>query len=338
MILDSRVVSTSSRLRVRHMLFLLSLCSAESVVDAAVAQPLDVATRTTAREFATQGAEAFERGDFQAALDYLSRANTLHPAPSISVLQARALVQLGRFIEALDRYEETLRMPLPEDAPEAYRVAVRDSTGESEQLRQRVPHLSVQVRQGGKTPNNVSVTIDGKALPAVLLDVDFPTDPGDHSIVVRAPKHDAVTRRVHLAEKERVVLEITLDDAAETTPAPVVPSEAPPIERAASSMRPILGWSALGGGAVALLASAITGKVALDRKSHLDSVCHPGCPADSAGDIDGFRSYRTASYVAGGLGLALVGVGGYLILSNPSHESTVAVGVLGTQAAVWGSF
>jgi hypothetical protein len=308
------------------------------VIDNALAQPLDVATRTTAREFATQGAEAFERGDFQGALDYLSRANTLHPAPSISVLQARALVQLGRFIEALDRYEETMRMPLPEDAPEAYRVAVRDSSREGEQLRQRVPHLSVQVRQGGKTPNNVSVTIDGKVLPAVLLDVDFPTDPGDHSIVVRAPKHDAVTRRVHLAEKERIALEITLDEVVEASPALVAPQEAPPTELKNPSLVPILGWSALGGGAAALLVSAITGKVALDRKSHLDSVCHPGCPADSAGDIDGFRSSRTASYVAGGLGVAFVGVGGFLLLSDPSQKSKVAVGVSGTHAAVWGSF
>lgn len=319
------------------MLSVLAFGLADLLASAAIAQPLDVTTRATARELATQGAEAFERGDYQSALDYLSRANTLHPAPSISVLEARALVHLGRFIEALDRYEDTQRLQLPEDAPEAFRVAVRDATSESEQLRQRIPHLSVQVRKGGATPKDIVVSIDGKALPSVLLDVDFPTDPGDHAVVVRAPNHDPVKRSVHLAEKERVVLEMTLDEPV--APAHVAPVEASALEAAPPTLsRPIWPWSVVGGGAAALLVSAITGKVALDKKSHLDSVCHPGCPAESDHEIAAFRTYRTVSYLAGGAGLALVGAGGYLLLSGSRHEPTVAIGVLGTHAAVWGAF
>ncbi len=336
MILDSRALSKSRRLGTRWVSTMLSLCLTTSVNAFVAAQPLDVTTRTTARELATQGAEAFERGDYVAALDCLSRANTLHPAPSISVLQARTLQHLGRYLEALDRYEETQRMSLPEDAPEAYRVAVRDATIEGDQLRQRIPHLSVQVRQGGVTPKGISVVIDGKALPAVLLDVDFPADPGDHNVVVKAPKHEAVTRRVYLAEKERVVLEIALDDFVE--PAPAVLAAPLPAASAVPGPRPVWGWSAVGGGAAALVVSAMTGKAALDKKSRLDAICDPGCPADSARDIDSFRSYRTVSYVAGGVAVALIGVGGYLLLSGSRSEPTVAVGVVGTQAGVWGAF
>lgn len=301
------------------------------------AQPVDVATRTAARELAVQGADAFERGDYATALDHLTRANTLHPAPSISVLQARALVRLGRFVEALDRYEATTRAPITEDAPEAYRVAAHEAGIESEQLRQRIPQLSVQVRRGRELPQDVTVWLDGKILPKALLDVQFPIDPGDHTILVRGPNFDPVTRSVHLDEKERVVLEITLDDAA---PAPVATQmQAGLPDDAASSARATWGWAAVSGGAAALLVSAITGKVALEKKSHLDSVCRPGCPSNSEGDIDAFRSYRTASYVIGGAAVALVGVGGYLILSNRiDSPMTVGVGVVGTNAAVWGHF
>jgi hypothetical protein len=303
----------------------------------AAAQPVDIATRTAARELATQGAEAFERGDYAAALEQLSRANTLHPAPSISILQARALVHLGRLIEALDRYEETVRTPLPEDAPEPYRVAIRDAAAESENLKLRIPHLSVQVRRGGATPKDITVTLDGKALPAVLLDVHFPADPGDHVVTVRAPKYDTVTRQVHLAEQERVVLEITLDDYV--PPPPVATRESQPDTPAPASSRPVWGWATVGGGAAALLVSAITGKTALDKKSHLDSICNlPGCPKGSEGEIESFRSYRTASYLAGGVAVALAGVGGYFLLSHSGETSPVGVGVIGTGAALWGAF
>lgn len=309
---------------------------AGTVSPALRAQPVDIATRTAARELATQGAEAFERGDYAKALDQLSRANTIHPAPSISVLQARALVHLGRLIEALDRFEETLRAPLPDDAPEAYRAAVRDAAAESDQIRQRIPHLSLQVRQGGVIPKDIAVKLDGKTLPPALLDVDFPADPGDHVVTVSAPRRELVTRRVHLAEKERVVLEITIDEFVAT--APTVQQPAPSAERTRHSARPIWGWSMLGGGATALVVSAVTGKNALDKKAHLDSVCRPGCPSNSASDVDLFRSYRTASYVTGGVAVAFVAIGGYLLLSDSQSESTIAVGLQGTQASLWGTF
>jgi hypothetical protein len=316
-----------------RMLLFCGLLSTPGLVHA---QPADVSTRAAARELATLGAEAFERKEFAAALDHLSRANQLHPAPSISVLQARALEHLGRFIEALDRYEETLRVPLVDDAPEAYRVAVRDAAAESDLLRQRIPHLSVRVRKGGMTPKGTSVMLDGKALPAALLDVDFPADPGTHTVVVSAPDCDPVTRKVNLAERERVVLEITLEGYRPQTAA--VPQEREVIVAPPPSTRPIWGWAAVGGGAVSLLISAITGKAALDKKSHLDSVCHPGCPPQNEGDIDAFRSYRTASYIAGGATVAFAGIGGYLLLVRPSETARVGVGAFGTQATVWGSF
>ena len=317
---------------------MLLFCGLLSTISGVVqAQPADVTTRAAARELATLGAEAFERKEYAVALEHLSRANKLHPAPSISVLEARALEHLGRLIEALDRYEETLRIPLVEDAPEAYRVAVRDAAAESDLLRQRIPHLSVQVRKGGVTPKDTSVLLDGKVLPVALLDVDFPADPGDHTVVVHAPDCDPVTRKVHLSERERVVLEITLEGDRPQPPAAAQEREtivaAPP-----PSSRPIWGWAAVGGGAASLLVSAITGKAALDKKSHLDSVCHPGCPPGSAEDIGAFRTYRTASYIAGGATVALAGIGGYLLLGRSSETTRLGVGALGTQATLWGTF
>src|SRR3972149_2702255 len=101
------------------------------------AQEVDAQTRTLARDLAVQGAEAFEREDYVTALDRLNRAAALYPAPSIDVMRARALVRLGRLLEALDRYEETQRTPLAEDAPEAFRQAVSDAKREGAELHAR---------------------------------------------------------------------------------------------------------------------------------------------------------------------------------------------------------
>jgi hypothetical protein len=338
----SKVGQSTFRGRLRAGFSCWLLCLELLVPAIASAQPVEIAARTAAREFATKGAEAFERGAFAEALEYLKRANTLHPAPSISVLEARALVHLGRFLEALDRYEQTMRAPLPDDAPEAYRAATRDAAVESEQLKSRIPHLSIQVQSVGATPQDVVVLLDGKSLPIALLNVDFPADPGDHEVVVRAPKFDMVTRNVHLAERERVVLEIAMDLPALTAPVAVSPSavalEADAAPPRVSSLRPFWGWATVGGGAAALLTAAVTGKIALDSKSHLDSVCRPGCPEGNENEIGNFRTFRTVSYVAGGVSIALMGLGGYLLLHDPVDDRSVSVGVEGSGIQLRGKF
>ena len=110
------------------------------------AQGVDAETRTVARELARQGADAFERHDYTTALDRLTRAFSLFSAPTISVMQARSLVHLGRFVEALDKYEETQRMSLGDDSPDAFRQAVNEAKSEAEELRARIPRLLIRVR------------------------------------------------------------------------------------------------------------------------------------------------------------------------------------------------
>jgi hypothetical protein len=294
--------------------------------------------RTAARELATLGAEAYEQKDFRLAYDRLTRAFALYPVPSISIMQARSLQQLGQFVDALDRFEETRRMPLAEDAPEAFRVAVRDAAAEGEQLRTRIPRLFIQVSRGGVATTDVAVTIDGRVLPDVLLNVDCPVDPGEHVVVVKAKAAVSVTRQVKILEKERVVLDISLDVAA-PLPTPSwelmspVASSPPP-----SNTRKWWGWGAVGGGAAALLGAAITGKVALGKQSSLDRKCDPGCPVGSEGEIDAFRTYRTASYVTASASVVLVGVGGYLLLTQGSSGAKTAVSVGGNGVTLSGRF
>jgi hypothetical protein len=253
-------------------------------------------------------------------------------------MQARSLVQLGRFVEALDRFEETRRMPLPEDAPEAFLVAIQDAQTEAEQLRARIPRLFIRVKASHLDAKELTVTLDGKPFPSALLEVDCPTDPGSHTLVIRAERRGIVTRTVGVAEKERLVIEVELPEEKGKKQDKKVEVSGVETKPIADNSRKWWGFGALGGGAVALIGTIITGKSALDKKEHLDRVCDPGCPAGSQNDIDSFRTYRTISYASAGVSVALVGVGGYLLLAKEPHGRTTALTVGPTGITVAGHF
>jgi hypothetical protein len=294
----------------------------------------DAETRTAARELARQGAEAYDSGDDLTALDRLDRAYALVPAPSISVMQARVLVRLGRWVEALDRYETTRVAVLGPAAPEAFRQAVADAITEGEALRLRIPRLAVHVTTPNGPPPGLSVTLDGKPVPPELLDVERPLDPGAHEVMASAPGYEPVVRRVDLAEADNVALEIVLslhlEPAASPPPAPPKapapkPQPAPRSDR--MSTREVAGWAALGVGAAALATGTVTGLIALKRKSRLDGICGPDgseCPPSSEDDIDSYRLNVRLSYVSFAVGVASVGAGGYLLLAGQRDSSHVA--------------
>ena len=106
----------------------------------ALAQPLpeDSATRLAARQLAQEGGELFDEGRFAEAQERLRRAHALYPAPTIAVLEAKALLKLGRLVEASDRYQVAERFQLAEDSPEAFAQAVQEARAELDQLGKRL--------------------------------------------------------------------------------------------------------------------------------------------------------------------------------------------------------
>ena len=280
----------------------------------------DAETRSTARDLATQGAQAFEAGQFAQASDFFRRAHELVPAPSIALLQARSLAKLGNLVEAIDVYEQTARLKLADDAPEAYSQAVQTAHVEVEEVRRRVSRLKLTLLgvAQGEAPQ---VTIDDKPMPVVLLGVERPINPGAHHIAVTVDGQARAARDVTLVEADSTLVELDVS-AAHSAQKPVVFKQ-PPVEVAASSGSSLrtLGFVALGVGAVGLGLGTYTGLVALHRKSDLDAKCLPTCPTSSASDIDSFRSNRTMSWISYGVGIAAAATGVVLIvIGNPTHE------------------
>lgn len=295
-------------------------------------------TRTAARTLAAQGTEAFERHDYAAALDLFQRAGALVEAPTLLLMQARTLVELGRWVEAADRYSSVLSPKFADDTNPAFQAAAQAATEEYEALRARLPLLRVELQ--GERP--AVVWIDGRELPRPLVGVDTPLDPGLHRVEVREAGRAPIVRDVRLAEGAREELLIIL---REEPPEPTFAREPAPL--AAAPLAPAsggaehdatLGWVTLGVGAGATLVGVGTGLYALKQKSELDAACNPGCPPSLEDDIHDFRRFRTVSYVAFGLGAFGLAWGGYTLLSGPSQSTALALRA-GTRGAwVEGSF
>ena len=304
----------------------LGLCA-----PAARAEEPDAGTRMAARELAVAGAEAFDKQDFATALDRFQRAESLYKVPSITVMVARCLSRLGRVVEAVDKYEETSRMPLDAASPEAFQRAVAEAEAEAEPARARVARI--ELRLPADAPPKTVVTLNDKPVPAALIGVPTPVDPGVLHLAVRAPGREPYSADVALAEGGRQTVEISL------TPlhAPVTPREAAPVPRAGHGPS-TLAVALLTGGGLALAAGTVTGISALKHKSHLDKACSPGCPPNMSSDLDSFRMNRTLSYLGFGLGLAAAGAGTYVWLHDGSSGRQVGAMLLPGGAAVAGSF
>jgi hypothetical protein len=287
-----------------------------------------------ARELAVAGAEAFDKQDYATALDRFQRAESLYKAPSIAVMVARCLARLGRVVEAVDKYEETLRMPLDAAAPEAFQRAVADATAEVEPARARVARI--ELRLPADAPPKTVVTLDDKPVPAALIGVPVPVDPGVLHVAARAPGREPYAYDVALAEGARQSVEITLAPLHQPVSARAGSTPAAPKDQ--HHGHSTLTVALLTGGGLSLAAGTVTGISALNHKSHLDKVCSPGCPANMSSDLDSFRMNRTLSYLGFGLGLAAAGAGTYLWLHEGSSRRQVGAVVLPGGAAVAGTF
>ena len=322
MILGSRRVLRAAALSA----LTLGLCLG---APAARAEEPDAGTRMAARELAVSGAEAFDKQDFATALDHFQRAESLYKVPSISVMVARCLGRVGRVVEAVDKYEETLRVPLDAAAPEAFQRAVADATTEVEAVRARVARL--ELRLPADAPPGSEVTLDGRPVPPALLGVPKPVNPGTHRLSARAAGRAPYATEVTLPEGGRQTIEISL----ETAVAPRAPAAPPSAKRHRASPLSIV---LLSGGGLAIAAGVVTGISAMSHKSSLDAACSPGCPSNMSTELSAFRRDRALSFVGFGLGLAAAGAGAFLLFHEGSSGNQVGARVLPGGAAVAGSF
>jgi hypothetical protein len=288
----------------------------------ALAAPTD-SDRTTARELAREGYDALEQKNYAVAEDRFRRADALVHAPTIVVDHARALVGMGRFVEAYERYALVIREGVASDAPASWRQAVSDAEHEIEAVKPRLAWLVINI-EGPKEPR---VTVDGREVPIASLGARRATDPGKRKVRVTADGFVSGGRIIVLKEGEEQAITITLarpdSVVLEETP---VPADEKPDEARSTVPWP---WIAIGVGGAGLAVGAVTGVMALGKHSDLSDACPEGtCNPQSAeerermeDDLSEYHTLGTISGVGFAVGAAGVATGVVLLLTSPHADS-----------------
>lgn len=312
-----------------------SLATGGIAVALLAATPAEAVTdeeRAGARTAATAGADAFDAGRYEEALDLFHRAEALIHSPVHLLFIARSYAQLGQLVRARETLLKVRREGSQPDASRVAKRAAEDATKDLETLEPRIPHVTASVE--GDQAAGATVTMDGNPIPAPLVGVPRPVDPGRRVFRAQAPGFDSGEVALDVTEgaRERVVLTLrpaqaaSVDATAEAAPGPQPVSTSgngareigdAPEAGPGSGMR-IGAYAALGVGVAGVAVGTIFGLKAQSRKSEFNELCptHPSCVVPPGDETTGPRLERlqeesnsartlsTVGFIAGGVGLA----------------------------------
>jgi hypothetical protein len=322
-------------MRGRAALLLLLLSSLP--VSTAAAE--DSQARAAARELGGQGVAAYKREAYAEALDKLERAYEVVHVPSLGLWSARALLKLGRWVEASERYVEVTRLDTSRGNQAIQEKAKKDAETELAALKPRVPGLELTV--AGVPRQDVTIELDGKALPAALLGTRIPIDPGPHRLQVRYA--DQQQEKSFTADERQVVpISMQFREVAPAEAKPLgnlaaSPPAALPVDSGGSTQRTI-GWVAVAVGSGGVVVGGVVGALAMNQHSSLESSCQSGsCWPSTASEVNSYNAKRSISagaFIAGGV-IAATGV--VLVLSAPREPRSVSLVIGPSAVALRGS-
>jgi hypothetical protein len=342
----------------------LALAVAACVVHAApvaLAQPAESPGQQSARTLGYAGVEAYQAGDYVAAEESLSRAFSLLRVPSLGLWSARALVRLGKLVEAEARYREATSIEVAVGDAEIQRKARAEAEREREALLPRMPALTIALE--GAAAAEVVVWLDGKVLAESELGARIAVNPGNRLVVgrrgteqtqavVRIVEGAALTATLRFAAQpardaaSTAVVSAPPPAAASAVSAPqVAVAPAPPPERDVSPSSPLrtTGWVLVGVGGTSLVAAGIAGIVAAGKRDSFERACPDDtCPRNLSGaardDAETYNTLVTLStlgWIAGGV---LAASGAVLIITQPDPRSQLALRVGPGSVALLGRF
>ncbi len=289
----------------------------------AAAEPNE-ADRATARALALEAHAALQNKDYATASERFGRADALVHAPTLVVDWARALQGLGRFVEAHEKYELVLREGVNGSAPKSWVRAVEDAKKELDLLKPRLAWVTVVL----KDPPDAAVRIDGVVVPPAAVGVKRAADPGFPEVTVSAPGYAAFKQTVTVGPGEEKSIEVSLNKLPEVAATPLAATNDAYRPRQKAETRRIISYVAFGVGGAGLVTGGITGSLALRKRSDLKSDCIGAvCPSSSKKKIDSYHLYGTISGLGLAVGVAGLGTGLVLLLTEPKTEETASAGL-----------
>lgn len=267
------------------------------------------ANRESARSLADDGADAFARGDYAEAHEHLQQAFLLVEAPTIALLDARALVKLGRFVEARAAYRRALEVPVTDASPPAFRDAVASADVEARALEGRLSWVTLRVRHAPPGAR-IQVWLDGAEVAPHAVGTPLAVDPADHTVRLDVDGRRVFSRRLSLREGEKRAVELDVPTRGEPFPA--------------------LAVTGFGVGGAGIVTGIVAGSLAISARRDAARDCPArrcvdGSPGAAA--LHEFRTLRTVSTIGYGVGVAGAALGTVLLLTR-SESTEVEVGIV----------
>lgn len=295
------------------------------------AQQVDPQARAAARKQLETGDTAWERGDYETALDHYTRASEIVDAPTVAVRRAECLEKLGRLIEASEVYIAASRYELKPNSPKEHKQAVATAAQRAETVRVRIPTVVLTI-MGGDI-EDATVLVDDREIPKAVVDAGFPVDPGLR--LVRVVKGDRTAEeKVTVPDGATYKLTIVLPFvAAEEKEEPAAPTDDAPSDenpQVKSSNQALYGWVALGVGVASAAVGTATLLVAKGNRNTLDNsgLCSGShCDVSQQSTVDSYNRMKTVSTVGFAVGIVGIGAGVTLLLTAPAPQKAEVAGV-----------
>jgi len=285
-----------------------------------------------ARSLGIQGVQLADQGKCPEAIEKLSRAESLYHAPTILGRLGECQVAVGQIVLGTENLNRVVREQLPANAPKAFRAAQERAAKVLETALPRIAHLTVNVEPPDAKP---SVTVAGTPVPAALVGVERPTDPGKHEVVATAPGYLEARTEVELGEgaHQAVTLKLVADPSVAVAPPPPVTSPAPVNAAEATADTSggggkTLAFVMLGVGGVGLATGGVTGFLALQKKGDLDCP-DKTCTGSQADELDSANTLALVSTIGFGVGAAAAVVGVVLLATSGSSSEKPATASIG---------
>lgn len=284
----------------------------------------------TAEALFREGRALMDEGRYDVACDKLAASQELDPASGTLLNLARCHHLAGETASAWAVYIQAVSLAKREgnDARSG------EAQKRADELLPVLNRVEVAVPAEVQVPD-LSITLDGLALPKPSWGSETPVDPGKHTIVASAPGYESATVEFTV-EGESTSQTVTVpalvklpEPEPEPVPvAPVGPTEptapAEPEKTPGKAQRTV-GWIVGGVGIVGLGVGAGLAGSASSQWSSAD--CTNGtCPdADAQDKSESAKSQAdiaTVAFVAGGV---LAGTGLVLVLTAPRNRETVGL-------------
>src|SRR4051812_40736000 len=102
--------------------------------------------RAAARQLGNAGVSAYQEGRYAEASRFLEQAYGALRAPSLGLWSARALVKVGKLVEAGERYLEVTRLDLSGGDLKVQKQSQVEAAAALEELNRRIPSIVVQLQ------------------------------------------------------------------------------------------------------------------------------------------------------------------------------------------------